>query len=138
MPETRARARWLCPVVATCALLSSADLGADAYDLSMEVSQCLSLEQETDLEGMDLRLQSACSLVLRCELRWRVICDGESHAPERARFTLAPGEVEERRARAAECQEGWRVTDIVWECHGLDGSEPPAGYGARSATEHRP
>lgn len=85
------------------------------------VSECVQVEPEAVAGGMSLRVTNTCAFTVKCELSWRVRCEGDAAdaagrdgsaelrlSPEGRRTILASGEA---------CgEQTWEITDDAWEC----------------------
>lgn len=102
-------------VVLACGALVSRSAGATP------VAECVEVAPEAVAHGMSLEVHNRCEFEVRCELTWKVRCEGD--APEAAarpmslavrllsaakRHLLASGEV---------CGDKiWEIVDDAWEC----------------------
>lgn len=101
-------------VLAYCANIS-VSLGAS------DVAECVQVTPETTAQGVSLDVHNTCDFAVRCELKWRVRCDGDpadaaprnmsinvSLDPDFKRHLMASGEACGARI--------WEITDDAWEC----------------------
>lgn len=85
------------------------------------IAECVQVAPENAAQGVSLAVHNTCDFAVRCELKWRVRCDGD--APDAAprnmsiavsldadakRHLLASGEACGARI--------WEITDDAWEC----------------------
>lgn len=83
--------------------------------------ECVEVESESVAQGVSLRVHNTCDFAVRCELSWRVRCDGDAaDAPPRPMSVVVRLESAARQvllASGAACGDRiWEIVDDRWEC----------------------
>ena len=88
---------------------------------SRPVGRCVSLDQETTGQTLDLSLTNRCPAGLTCSFGWTVRCGAGRRAslhPGSESFWLAEGDSRTVTASASECGgESWSIGAIRWSCN---------------------
>ena len=85
------------------------------------VNECLQVAPEVAPAGISLQLHNTCDFDLRCELTWRVRCDGDpADAPPRVHnvaLRLISAASKLLFASGEACGANiWEITDEAWSC----------------------
>jgi hypothetical protein len=88
---------------------------------STPVAECVEVTPAAEATGMSMRVRNTCEVAVRCELTWRVRCEGDTAtSPVRdghASVRLAASAEQQLLASGAACgDEVWEITDDVWDC----------------------
>jgi hypothetical protein len=88
---------------------------------STPVAECVEVTPEAQTAGMFMRVRNSCEVAVRCELTWRVRCEGDTAATPprdgRATLRLIPTAEQQLLASGEACGEQlWEITDDVWDC----------------------
>ncbi len=89
---------------------------------SAGISECVQVAPENVAAGMSLQVANTCDFDVRCELVWRVRCEGDApDAAARPRMSVAVAL--DQGARKTVLASGevcgariWEITDEQWEC----------------------
>jgi len=99
---------------AYCAVISEGKGSAD-------ITACVQVAPEHVAQGMSLQVHNTCEFAVRCELKWRLRCDGD--APDAAprnmslQVDLIAAASRQLMASGAACGERiWEITDDQWSC----------------------
>lgn len=86
-----------------------------------DIAACVQVAAENLSDGMSLAVENTCDLPVRCELKWRLRCDGD--APDAAprnmslEVELDLGAKRQLLASGAACgNRVWEITDDTWLC----------------------
>ena len=86
-----------------------------------DIAACVQVAAENVSDGMSLAVENTCELAVRCELTWRLRCEGDAaDAPARnmsLSVELDLGAKRQLLASGAACgTRVWEITDDNWLC----------------------
>ena len=88
---------------------------------STSVAECVQVAPENTADGVSLDVHNTCNFAVRCELKWRVRCDGDAPdaAPRNMSIAVSLDSDAKRHLMASGAACGariWEITDDSWEC----------------------
>ncbi len=86
-----------------------------------EVSACVQVAPEAVASGIALEVHNGCDIAVRCQLTWKVRCEGDAAdaagRPASAAVHLDPDRKSRLFASGEACgAKIWEIVDDVWEC----------------------
>lgn len=88
---------------------------------STPVSECVQVAPEAVAAGISLQVHNTCEFAVRCELTWKLRCEGDAPdaagRPASAAVHLDPDRKTNLFASGEACgAKIWEIVDDVWEC----------------------
>lgn len=89
-----------------------------------ETLECVEVKSESAAQGVSLQVRNTCDFAVRCQLSWRVVCDGDAAdaAPRPMSLVVRLESAVKQMvfASGAVCGDQiWEIVDDVWECREL-------------------
>lgn len=86
--------------------------------------ECVEVKSESAAQGISLEVRNTCDFAVRCQLSWRVVCDGDAAdaapRPMNLVVRLESAVKQTLFASGAACgAQIWEIVDDVWECREL-------------------
>ena len=86
-----------------------------------DVSACVQVAPEVVASGISLEVHNTCEFAVRCELTWKVRCDGDAPdaagRPASAAVALDPDRKSRLFASGEACgAKIWEIVDDAWQC----------------------
>lgn len=115
------QAPWVICALATTMLMISAGTLAAGDDKKVQVNECVAYDQDDLDDGLSIRLTSSCPVDLRCEVSWKLSCEGARAKKTTSAFGLIADTSHKVEASAAACgNAGWAINDVAWACRASD------------------
>ena len=86
-----------------------------------DIAACVQVTPENVADGVSLAVENTCDIAVRCELKWRVRCDGDAPdaAPRNMSLSVDLDIAAKRQLMASGSACGpriWEISDESWEC----------------------
>ncbi len=112
-----AAASW---ALLACAALASLAPAAPVHAAAAApVAECVAVTADPVATGMSIRVHNACEVDVRCEIAWKVRCEGDDavKASQSHAFGLTRGGARTFLAGGDACGDAvWEITDESWSC----------------------
>lgn len=86
-----------------------------------DVSTCVQVASEVAASGISLEVHNTCDFAVRCQLTWKVRCDGDAAGAAARPFNAAVHLDPDRKSRLFASGEAcgakvWEIVEDTWEC----------------------